>query len=634
MKKISYMAILAVAVAAVSGGCTKDDTASVAEQTSGRAVTLHLVNSTRTSIEYPDDDFAAASKLMWNEGDKVSYFISEDGGASFGTALEAEVNADGTLTIENAPQTAFRVKVVYPNQQAGSAYSPATVSATQIQTSLDRFNGINLPMEGEADVAADATAVDVPYVVDGAVLRIRLAASEHASEQVKKIVLYNADADLVSGSRTVTLTLGSNVEAELSADRYFYAVVSAGTYDPTMKVVTDVAEYEYDGTFGSRDFVEANMYRYSLDLDGGNALRSVSTALDETETANCYIVRSGGDYTFNADIAGNGIATDGNKAPTLISSDGTYGADWLWATGSGVVQNVSYNAVWKRISFTVPESIVPGSAVIALYREDGGAKQIVWSWHIWVNNTVADNYYGASEGTWLNANLGAVNCNPDDAGSYGFLYQWGRKDPIVGAGVAGNRAGAQDAAAFDSATTASTVVNTATFGDMQWSVESTAISSAEAAAYPMSLMSAVFTDENLNMWIGPAPAYKKTMNDPCPAGYRVPTNTNMQKWAAVLNGLGTASEDNALALLSSLTYGRTYSPTVDGNTFEDWLPCAGVRLKTGIIKNIGRFGMIWNAGTTSWQWCGTTTSNVKIASAGASGTQAHTSALSIRCRKM
>ena len=628
------MSILAVVAMAVSGGCAKDDVADTNGQATGRRVIVNMVNATRTTVEYPDGDHTSASKLVWNEGDKVSYFISEDGGATFGTAVEAEVNADGTLTVDNAPQSAFRIKVVYPNQRAGSAYSAAVVSATQNQPSADSFNGANLPMEGEADVDAAATSVNVPYDVNGAVLRIKLTASEHSSEQVKKIVIGNADADIVPGSRTVTLTLGSAAAADLSTDRYFYVVTSAGTYDPTMKVVTDVAEYEYDGTFGSREFFNANLYRYALDLDGGNAIRSSSTALDETETANCYLVREGGEYTFNADIAGNGIGTDGNKVPTLIDADGTYGADWLWATESGVVQQVHYNAAWKRIAFTVPEDIVTGSAVIALYREDGGERKIVWSWHIWVNATVADNYYGASEGTWLNANLGARNCNPDDAGSYGFLYQWGRKDPIVGAGVVGDRNGAFDSSAFDAATTASTVVNTAVFGnDMAWNVNPTAMSSADAVAYPMSLFSEVFTDENANMWVGPASAYKKTMHDPCPAGYRIPTNSNMQKWAAVLNALGTPAEDNATAAMSSLTYGRTYSPTVGGATFEDWLPCAGVRLNTGIVKNIGKFGMIWNAGSTSWQWCGTTESNVKVVSAG-SNSQAHTAALSVRCRKM
>ena len=634
MRRTLYMSILAVVAMAVSGGCAKDDIADTNGQATGRRVIVNMVNATRTTVEYPDGDHTSASKLVWNEGDKVSYFISEDGGATFGTAVEAEVNADGTLTVDNAPQSAFRIKVVYPNQRAGSAYSAAVVSATQNQPSADSFNGANLPMEGEADVDAAATSVNVPYDVNGAVLRIKLTASEHSSEQVKKIVIGNADADIVPGSRTVTLTLGSAAAADLSTDRYFYVVTSAGTYDPTMKVVTDVAEYEYDGTFGSREFFNANLYRYALDLDGGNAIRSSSTALDETETANCYLVREGGEYTFNADIAGNGIGTDGNKAPTLIDADGTYGADWLWATESGVVQQVHYNAAWKRIAFTVPEDIVTGSAVIALYREDGGEREIVWSWHIWVNATVADNYYGASEGTWLNANLGARNCNPDDAGSYGFLYQWGRKDPIVGAGVVGDRNGAFDSSAFDAATTASTVVNTAVFGtDMAWNVNPTAMSSADAVAYPMSLFSKVFTDENANMWVGPASAYKKTMHDPCPAGYRIPTNSNMQKWAAVLNALGTPAEDNATAAMSSLTYGRTYSPTVGGATFEDWLPCAGVRLNTGIVKNIGKFGMMWNAGRTSWQWCGSTASNVKVVSAG-SNSQAHTAALSVRCRKM
>ena len=104
-------------------------------------------------------------------------------------------------------------------------------------------------------------------------------------------------------------------------------------------------------------------------------------------------------------------------------------------------------------------------------------------------------------------------------------------------------------------------------------------------------------------------------------GIRMPA---LRRYAAHL-ALDKASSE---AFMASLPH-----PTVDGTTFEDWFPCAGVRLKTGIVKNIGKFGMIWNAGSTSWQWCGTTAANVKIASAG-SNTQPHTAALSVRCRKM
>ena len=103
------MAILAAVSMAVSGGCAKDDTADANGPATGRRVTVNLVNATRTTVEYPDGDHTAASKLVWNDGDKVSYFISEDGGATFGTAVEAEVNADGTLTVGCISQPACRI---------------------------------------------------------------------------------------------------------------------------------------------------------------------------------------------------------------------------------------------------------------------------------------------------------------------------------------------------------------------------------------------------------------------------------------------------------------------------------------------------------------------------------------------
>lgn len=91
-----------------------------------------------------------------------------------------------------------------------------------------------------------------------------------------------------------------------------------------------------------------------------------------------------------------------------------------------------------------------GNAVIAAYNSKN---IILWSWHIWVNNSSpgqkskavlyktykwnATNIYGEESGEprvdgypFMSCNLGALNNEPGDPSSAGLLYQWGRKDPF------------------------------------------------------------------------------------------------------------------------------------------------------------------------------------------------------------
>ena len=101
----------------------------------------------------------------------------------------------------------------------------------------------------------------------------------------------------------------------------------------------------------------------------------------------------------------------------------------------------------KQVSFTASGNV--GNAVIALYKENGGAKEIVWSFHIWSSEKSLEDMAVANwqslhlvtedkSLTWLDRNIGALNAkNTDNAGIHGNVYQWGRKDPFPGASRTG-----------------------------------------------------------------------------------------------------------------------------------------------------------------------------------------------------
>ena len=58
---------------------------------------------------------------------------------------------------------------------------------------------------------------------------------------------------------------------------------------------------------------------------------------------------------------------------------------------------------------------------------------ILWSWHIWYPEAEVAGLNSKTGYEVMNMNLGAMHNTPGDVGSYGLLYQWGRKDPFPAA---------------------------------------------------------------------------------------------------------------------------------------------------------------------------------------------------------
>ena len=142
--------------------------------------------------------------------------------------------------------------------------------------------------------------------------------------------------------------------------------------------------------------------------------------LSEAGTSNCYLVTAAGNYSFDATVRGNGATTEGLDAPTAIA--GTSAAV-VWQSAPGLISGVTLAD--GRISFKIAG---PGNAVIAV--KDGA---ILWSWHIWYPEAEVAGLNSKTGYEVMNMNLGAMHNTPGDVGSYGLLYQWGRKDPFPAA---------------------------------------------------------------------------------------------------------------------------------------------------------------------------------------------------------
>lgn len=246
----------------------------------------------------------------------------------------------------------------------------------------------------------------------------------------------------------------------------------------------------------------------SIDMAG-------ATALDGSGNANCYVVD--GSVAANAEKVFTFKAYKGNSAVGVgtIASTAILWETWNNAetvTANSVIAAVDFDKQeandYYTMVFKMPATLHAGNAVLAA-KDAGG--NILWSWHIWVPSTSianvnASNICGA---TMMDRNLGALEkvSTADGASVYtlGMLYQWGRKDPFPG----GKRI-------------TDTWPNPATVSGTAPSVHSGTITMDYAIAHPTEFASNSGGDwqatSDMTRWNKDA----KTVNDPCPPGYKIP----------------------------------------------------------------------------------------------------------------
>ncbi|MDD2425710.1 MAG: hypothetical protein PHP30_05540 [Bacteroidales bacterium] len=158
--------------------------------------------------------------------------------------------------------------------------------------------------------------------------------------------------------------------------------------------------------------------------------------------ANCYIVSTPGNYSFDATVIGNGeegllgLSTDVTQFHTSNANISPVSAELIWQTSPSLITGVSYSS--GNVSFT-KNGAVKGNALIAVKDISGN---ILWSWHIWCTDIGLPQTYINSEGysfVVMDRNLGArigLTGEPANdtelAESVGLHYEFGRKDPFIG----------------------------------------------------------------------------------------------------------------------------------------------------------------------------------------------------------
>ena len=441
-------------------------------------------------------------------------------------------------------------------------------------------------------------------------------------------------------------TAATNYNATVSAQT---VSVSSGTASSILSGATEVGTssdyYDLSTNGGTTSMTTANCYMvhapgyYKLPLVYGNAIKNGT----DNQTA------------YKPGTVSNGLANFINHAGTAIS------APWLTKSGTGVNGGMGLavngaQLIWQDVNnlttdyaidgdylkFKVPAaSIAEGNAVIAVKV----GSTIVWSWHIWVTpetfsnlTTVATgshNYQvtpvnlgwvgsgsitktgyagrsctvkisqlGGQEQTFNVTQTENVTVTSVKGGNSPF-YQWGRKDPFIPSNGSGNTnktvyiGSGVDTGGFKYEGSTSATIGT--------NIQKPWIHYYNSSTYgPVSTTYYNMWDAKNSTTGNITTATKKTIYDPCPPGFCVPTGN-------LWNYFGN-NGSRTMSTWDSTNKGATWNTGITGDAL--WFPASGFRYYgSGSLSSVGSYGYYCSAspysgsggpnlsfGSSYWDW--------------------------------
>ena len=607
MKNFLSMAALAL-MGAMMTGCSSDDDSIISNpqqpENKNNVVTL------TTTVGFADD---GTTRALTTEGVKtfakgetmaVIYHNGTSTVKAVSHALEAGDITDGgknaTFTFDlETPNKSASVLYIYPAAMAGDTGVDMTKLITQegtfdalqskydLCTKFGPWDGDNLPSLTLENWLA--------------ILAINLKNEAGSSD------ITNTITSMVVSDGTHAYT----VNRSAAAGPIYVAILP--TSSATIDVTATDGSKNYTKSLTNKTYEESKGYNVSWKMTTEVAARDLSM-LDcagnlrpRSWTANCYMVHSAGDYKLPL-VYGNAIKNGTTNAAAYTGVSGQLEtfprhdgsaitgpwikdngitvatAELLWQDAEGLVTAVGISGDYLTLTVGKNAAAQEGNAVVAA-KDAGG--NIVWSWHIWVTKqtfaTLTTVNTGDHTYQLTPVNLGWVG----DAVSQGYntFYQWGRKDAFIpGTGTANTNHTVYNISnapvtgltfvSNSSATIADNIKNPTTFYN---------VSSKPNTSTAYNLWDAQQTGTG-NI----ATATVKTVYDPCPAGFCVPTG-NLYYY--IKNGVGVTSDwDN--------TYKGRNLTSVTPHVF---FPAAGYRNNgSGApIGNVGSDGFCWSSSADS-----------------------------------
>lgn len=393
-------------------------------------------------------------------------------------------------------------------------------------------------------------------VVGKKVRKIILSANQGMSGTITNAATLASASDsyiaAVSGTDGITLDCGeSGVDISATPTAFHFAVPAKTYTGLKITVITTDGLFQTRALKSDKSIVveRSNIADVTIPF---NNLDDV-TDLSASGTANTYIVSAAGKYKFKATVKGNG-GTDPLTGTTATTIDpaGIAAVKVLWELGETYGKAIKYVSGAYDISyadgyvyFSTPDTFQYGNAYVAIYDTYG---TILWSWLIWVGENPGTVTAGSL--TFMDRNLGAI-----DRGNYmrGFLYVWGRKDPFPAAN------GGYDPYPYvPKRMTCHSIISTTQ--SVSYTIEHPTTYIYNGGPWMIQ------EDYNKGLWRDG----EKTIYDPCPVGWRIPTSDNMATFHSKI-GLSTLPNTGFLGTSGSdFGYGNPSTGYYTSSTSTSW----------------------------------------------------------------
>ena len=397
MKRFSIFALAAVAMFV---GCTKDiDTDIVKDEiVRGELVTKTVVIED-TRVERDD----VTGKLSWNEGDQVAVVLESDGAYSIDENKYTINFVNGEAQLEIPANTVY---AIYPASIV-KAIETAKAKDENEQEYVYQTGNVTLDLPDTYTVATPEAIFNhnpMRGVISGekivfknlmGYIKVPLTGNNSLKSLTVKSEIFKGFKPL---SRTATidasdtnagLAMSTNNSARayvkvkfstpinLSTSPAVYVPVPANTYANLALVAESengatsiYAKNSHTVNRSKIKPVSTSAINVTASTPSNPTLLSGTSGDSKMDYANTYIVPpTAGEYVFEAKLA------DGTELAGGVT------AEIVWAEEAGMFNNIHYNPSENTISFKTNGQ--EGNALIALSKNDGSGKTIVWSWLLW-----------------------------------------------------------------------------------------------------------------------------------------------------------------------------------------------------------------------------------------------------------
>lgn len=578
----------------------------------------------KTSLLQTDGD---GTKYLSNDGNYYqinSSQLNNDAGFITADSIPEEVYVSSTepedenikLWIDTTEETSLEtVLVSLSSNQASTDFSNVTVTVTTVEGSeSQQYSGASLTFHVKADNEYTISVSDIdnyktPESYEGVAIKdniVNVTFTYNATLITVELLSNQADTtDIASATATVngtTISSGGSVLVPIdSSVTITFSEVEGYKTPDSQTFIAAGASISKSGTYIKIIYIDLSM----IDIHG--VTQSTRT------TANCYVVKTAGDYKFPL-VYGNAIKDGTTNSAAYTKIEGEYSHDFVNYKGVAITSpyieidtgesvasaqlsiadednlftdiSIIKGDDCNYVQFTVTSIPASGAnGVISVLNAEG---TIMWSWHIWV---WADDLTPVTitNSTGIDYDILPVNLaskwetdssNPTQIKNW--YYQWGRPNPMLLSTAYNSNTDATSYGALSFTRTANAgggyeqgITNPANF----WYSESTNWYGDTTFHYNLwdANCTEVGSSDNITV---------KTIYDPSPRGFKV----------CNANTFTSFSKDS---IVGSFTNGYYFKKN-DSDTTGIFFPASGCRIATtGNIDEVNETGFVTT--TSIWQ---------------------------------